>query len=453
VEIKDFLREDLGLIIAIVATTAAWLALVGAIRTVRQPREPEDVEPTLELGPEPPALAGFLAGNFKVRRDAVPATLLDLCARDLAEIERVDVDRYICRLKADSPDGLTKYEERVFAHLRKCVRGGIVPAQALTTGPDNESKRWWKAFVNEVVDDSQRRGLSRDLWPRRLALLVALGAAAPAILCGLAWGEDAFFIYLLLPAAVIARVLHGRRQRDTAAGLEAAGRWRAVQAKLAENPVFAEQSPIAVAMWERLLAYGAALGVAPAAIGPIPMGSEPENRAWSTYGGRWHQVDVSYGRWLQWGWHPGIALLVRLGVATLSAAFSVVFGPFVLDVRDDLDGAFQLIPTAFLATAAAVAAVSAYFAVQAALDLFTRHSVTGEVVRLRVKGSDDAKRHYVAVDDGTSKSIRAWVVQPHIYAGLAQGDVVSATVSPRLGYVRSIEAAAATTDNEDPISP
>ena len=435
-------RSDVVYAVAVAATTGVWLAIVGAVRIHRQPREPAELEPTLDLGPESPALAGFLAGNFKVRRDAVPATLLDFCARGLAEIKRVDVNTYACELGGPPREELTRYEQRVWDVLRKRVRNGVVPAQALTTGPGDESKRWWKGFVNEVIDDAQERGLSRDLWPRGLAAVVALGAAVPALICGIAWGEDAFYISLVLPAAVIA-LIYGRRQRDTPEGLEAAARWRAVQAKLAENPVFAEQPPHAVELWERLLAYGAALGVAPGAIRPIPMGSEPENRAWSTYGGRWHQVDVTYRHWPQWGWHPGVALLVRLGVAALAGLFLLVFGPFVLDVADDLDGAFELIPTAFLAIPAAVSAVSGYLAFLAALDLLTRRTVTGEIVRLRVKGDSDNKHYYVAVDDATSSDVRAWVVRPEIYAGLEQGQVVTAEVTTRLGYVRSIEPAAA----------
>lgn len=426
------------MVIVAAVGTAVWLLVVGAVRVYRQPREPTDLEPTLDVGPEPPALAGFLAGNFRVLREAVPATLLDLCARGLAEIERVDVDTYVCRLREAPADDLLPYESRVLEHLRDCARGGVVPTRALTTGPGEASKRWWKAFVNEVVDDAQERGLSRDLWPKRLALLVGAIAVVPALLLGLAFDEEAFFVYLVLPGAVIGHVLYGRRQRDTPAGLDAAARWRAVQAKLAENPVFAEQPPIAVALWERLLAYGAALGVAPAAIRPVPMGSEPENRAWSTYGGRWHQVDVTYPHWPQWGWHPGLALLVRLGVAALGVLFLLVFGPFVLDVIDDLDGAFELIPTAFLAIPAAVAAVSGYLAFPAALDLLTRRTVTGEIVRLRVKGSSDNKRYYVAVDDATSRDVRAWVVRPELYSGLEQGQVVTAVVTPRLRYVHSI---------------
>ena len=124
----------------------------------------------------------------------------------------------------------------------------------------------------------------------------------------------------------------------TPEGLAAAARWRAVQAKLAENPVFAEQPPHAVELWERLLAYGAALGVAPAAIRPIPMGAEPENRAGRTYGGRWHQVDIRFRHGPQWGQHPGWALLARLAIAAVGWIVLSSAGPVLWDALDDADG-------------------------------------------------------------------------------------------------------------------
>lgn len=427
----------------VAATTAVWLVIVGAVRFFRQPREPEELEPTLELGPEPPALAGFLAGNFKVRRDAVPATLLDFCARGLAEIKRVDVNTYACELGDAPREKLTRYEQRVWDLLRTRVRGGVVPAQALTTGPGDESKRWWRGFVGDVVDEAQQRGLSRDLWPKRLALLVGMLAAVPAILLGLAFGEDAFFVYLILPAAFIGRVLYGGRQRETAAGLEAAAHWRAVQAKLAEDPVFAEQPPHAVELWERLLAYGAALGVAPAAIRPIPMGAEPENRAWSTYGGRWHQVDVHYRHGPQWGVHPGWALLARAAITAVAVLFLWIVGPLLVDAFDAAAGIADLILYGVLAVPAFIALVGGWLALRAAADLFKSQEVTGEIVRLRITRNEDDATHYVAVDDGSSKEVRAWSVRPEIYAGLEQGQVVTARVTPRLGYVYSIQPASA----------
>ena len=67
--------------------------------------------------------------------------------------------------------------------------------------------------------------------------------------------------------------------------MEAASRWLGVRAELAENPVFATHSPLEVELWDRLLAYGAALGVASGASRPLPMGVESDTEAWSSHGG------------------------------------------------------------------------------------------------------------------------------------------------------------------------
>ena len=42
---------------------------------------------TLDLGAEPPAVASFLVHGFRVTDDAVPATLIDLAARNVVDIE------------------------------------------------------------------------------------------------------------------------------------------------------------------------------------------------------------------------------------------------------------------------------------------------------------------------------------------------------------------------------
>jgi hypothetical protein len=431
------------LVIATTALTVAWLLAVGAVRVYRQPREPQHLEPTLELGPEPPALAAFLADNFRVPHDAVPATLLDLSVRGIAEIERIDVDTYQCRLQSASFEGLAAYEQRVLEHLRQRARDGIVPTQALTTGPGGESSRWWRAFANEVVDAAQEQGLSRNLWSRRLAALFAVAAAVPTILMGIAYGEEGFFLYAVLPVAVIGKIRYGRRQRDTPTGLEAAARWRAVQAKLAQDPVFAEQPPTAVALWKRQLAYGAALGVAPGAIRPVPMGAEPDTRAWSTYGGRWHEVHVRYRHWPQWGVHPAWAVLHGLLLVCFGVLFLWFAGPILFDALDEAGGVFQLVLLAVLAIAGLLAAAGCVLVVRAALDLSSVREITGEIVRLRIReGRSDSATYYVAVDDGTTRTVHAWSVRPEVYSGLTQGQVVVAQVTPRLRYVRSIEPTA-----------
>src|SRR5438093_7534263 len=82
--------------------TAAWLAVVGVIRAVREPRNPHPAAETMDLGPEPPALVSLLVSNFRVRPDAVPATLLDLAARKLGvELEQTHPGAYACRVRPD----------------------------------------------------------------------------------------------------------------------------------------------------------------------------------------------------------------------------------------------------------------------------------------------------------------------------------------------------------------
>ena len=249
---------------------------------------------------------------------------------------------------------------------------------------------------------------------------------------------------MIVPLAVIVLVRYGRRQRDTPAGLAAAARWRAVQAKLAEDTVFAEQPPHAVALWERLLAYGAALGVAPGAIRPIPMGSEPENRAWSTYGGRWHQVDVRYRH------GPSVGAASRLGAPCsgssspgLACSSSGSWRRCSSTGLDEVDGGAELILAALLAAPMGDRGRRARACGSRRSRPLSTNEVMGEIVRLRLRRSDHSIEYFVAVDDGRRKTVRAWAVRPDVYTGLEQGDVVTARVTPRLGYVRSIQRASA----------
>ena len=77
----------------------------------------------------------MLASGFKVTPDAVPATLLDLAARRIVEIERVDVEKYQCRLRGTGDGGpSTPYEGRVLELLRERSHDGVVPAQGADDG-------------------------------------------------------------------------------------------------------------------------------------------------------------------------------------------------------------------------------------------------------------------------------------------------------------------------------
>jgi hypothetical protein len=71
-------------------------------------------------------------------------------------------------------------------------------------------------------------------------------------------------------------------------------------------------------------------------------------------------------------------------------------------------------------------------------DLGARAEVRGTVVRLRAREARGGLRHYVAVDDGAGTSLRAFLVRPPLYAGLAQDQPVTASVTRRLRYVHAI---------------
>ena len=118
---------------------AAWYVVVAAIAAARHPPRPPARPATMELGPEPPAVANLLVNDFTVTNEAVPATLLDLAARDVVEIEEVAPGRTIVRVGHARGDGLTLYERRVFNHVRCLAVDGVVPADALTTGPEDDS--------------------------------------------------------------------------------------------------------------------------------------------------------------------------------------------------------------------------------------------------------------------------------------------------------------------------
>src|SRR5918911_3688326 len=114
-------------IVLTVAITAIWLVVVGIVYLRHRPHEPEAGPPTLDLGPEPPAVANLLVSGFRVTHDAVPATLLDLSARGLVELEERAPGSYVCRLR-EAPEGeLQRYERRVLDLLRRRASDGIVP--------------------------------------------------------------------------------------------------------------------------------------------------------------------------------------------------------------------------------------------------------------------------------------------------------------------------------------
>ena len=455
------LRFGIGAAIAL----GAWLALLGLFAVATRARTPDAGPEALELpGDEPPAVVAMLTDGWEVGHEAVPATLIDLAARKIVAIEGVGLDRFVVRLRPNaSTAGLTFYEQQVLSHVRGLASAdGTVPCEALTTGPEGDSEAWWKRFQASVVEDARNRGLSRGRWSPWMLGVLGATALVPAALAAAALvtlppeegtTEEENPVGAFIGATAIAwfplmalpRKL--RAERDTPAGQEAAARWLGLRDHLDATGGFAEAPPASVVIWERFLSYGAALGVAGGAVRALPLGSESDTEAWTAHGGHWRVVHIDYPKRLPPGWGKPPLLATAIGLAGLLGGLFVarIFFPLMADAVSDLFDStreegfspINLIAIAILALPTVVPAVlivrSALMLAAAVPDLFVTREVEGVVLRLR----RHEKVSYLAVDEGAGTKVRAWIVAPLLLnsAGLNQGWRVSATVTPRLGYV------------------
>jgi hypothetical protein len=162
-------------------------------------------------------------------------------------------------------------------------------------------------------------------------------------------------------------------------------------------------------------------------------------------------VRVRYPRVLPpaWGKHPAFAVL--LAVLWGGVAVAAIYG---IDAMASSDPPQSVSPSQWddlttgaliaLAPAIAVLVWALWVLVRALPDLWSTRTITGEIVRERRfrkwSSSNDTPRYsnYLAVDDGTSDRVSAWRMRGSLWALHNQGEVVTAEVTPRLRYVRSI---------------
>jgi hypothetical protein len=195
-----------------------------------------------------------------------------------------------------------------------------------------------------------------------------------------------------------------------------------------------------VAIWDRYLAYGAAMGVARAPVRSLPMGAEDDRWAWWSFGGRWRKVEVDYPEVaILWGRHPLLAFL--FGVLAAVPAYGVARA--LLPIRGAGTGEawtwLNLGLSLLAMVAIALMVFSLFQAGRAAVDLGSRRSFRGLVLRMRKIDTSSNRggsaRYTVAVDDGNATKVKAWVVPQDVWGRVSQGDLVDVTVGPRLGYV------------------
>jgi plasmid maintenance system antidote protein VapI len=447
-----------------------WFVLLGVVMTIRWPKTPRAGPETLDLGEESPAVASLLTSDFRLGRESISATLLDLAARGFVEIEDSGIGRYICRVKSRTEGSLTPYEELVLEHLTKLSREGYVPAEAMTTGTREGALDWWRKFRKEVISQAQSLGLSRDLldWRTFVVFLVLGGLVYLLFETAIGFREidevessPLLFADLMgfgLAVVTILSLKGSPWQRDTPAGRAAAARWLGLGRGLETNPSFGDIPPHGVVVWERHLAYAAGMGIAERAVASLPFGKENDHRAWSHYGGRWKQVHVRYPRLKPgWGRHPALTLAFALVLCALSLKALAALLPLhevrATDIINDqtataIDIA-QLVAVAIAALVLVWWGLSAFFALS---DLVSTREVTGEIIRLRAKtsliprpwaGEDNQNKiFYAALYDGQTDRVDAWRVRAKVYGTLYQHEVVKAVITPRVSYVRSAEQVA-----------
>ncbi|HEY6798090.1 MAG TPA: hypothetical protein VI248_25720 [Kineosporiaceae bacterium] len=448
---------------------AGWgvLYLLGLVATrplpVRPGRRTQDLP-----GEEPPAVVSVLASGWSVTEDAGESTLLDLAARGYLELRQPDADprHTTVHVTADDPAAaaaaaarqarvarsagsaapLTPYERQVLDRVKGVAVGGVVPLTALTFRDHDHAEGWAASFAAAVLADARERGLVQRRVPSWLVALLSSAAVGPALAASwLAWAldpQDGRGVLIgIVPFGLLTAVAgrdHG--VRGTASGREVAARWLGLREYLKADTSFAALPPSAVAVWDRYLAYGDALGVTHVCSAVIDLGMGNRRRVWSSFGGQWHQVRVRYpGRSARYG--TTLPPLVLVGLGQLVLAYLLLRLQGMVRLRD-LTGspAAALFPLVGLA----VGARGVYKLVRSVSDVVGTRHLTGEVLWIapwKTSTRNDhtvVTLHYLAVDDGTADRTTAWALPPDLLRSFRTGETVQLTVRPWSRRVMSV---------------
>jgi hypothetical protein len=451
-------------LLALVVATVGWFVVLGLVMLATRPLPVSPGPASQDLqGDEPPAVVSVLANDWAVTEDAAESTLLDLAARGYLELRQPDNDprHTTVHVTADNaqaaeqaaarqarvlratggPVELTDYERQVLDHVSRIAVGGVVPLTALTFRDQGASARWAARFESAVIADARRRGLIRRRVPAWVATLMGVLAVVPALAFSwTAWELDhrsdaRSLLTGLIPLALLSsHVGRPRGNRGTREGRQIAAGWLGLRRYLEVDKAFGALPPSAVAVWDRYLAYGDALGVTHVSRAAIDLGMANRKRVWSSFGGRWHQVQVRYPMARARYGTTAVRLIVTSLLGVLAGVGLLrLFGTSALtSIRDRWDAVLLLLPI----TGAALALVGGYRLLRTLVDLLAPRTLHGEVLWVAVWRSQTKDNttfpyvHYLAVDDGSSDRSTAWALPESVTRGFGPGDVVELTVRP-----------------------
>jgi hypothetical protein len=473
----DFNAGAVALLVAS-AIAAVLFAVFFVVRwAVSFPDLPAPGPETSDLGPELPAVANLLVNRCNVTSAAAAATLLDLAARGHLELFGLGPDRFVVRIAGAPPGTLAEHEQQVLALVREKAIGGSAPLDAVEL-EEPTAEAWRERFAKSVVAHAERAGLLRARWARSDWIGFGVLAGLALLLLGLALAvadlaapepadasndEEPGFWFLAMAGIAWLGLMAGIRWlgalRYSAAGEAAAARWLGVKLFLQRDVAFGNTPPSGVAIWDRLLAYGAAVGAAHGAVAGIPLEAEDPDVAWSRVGGTWHQVHIEYPTHFGYGDRPitaiGVGLLRTVGFGAL--AFVIL--PIVADVvwssgSDALeDGADSVLLLVGLVAGLVFAAIGAVLVVLLAdglirllrglADYQATEEVTGEVVKHhQTTNRNKQTLSWFAVDPGGVDEVIAF--RPGDDGAYpARRSQVRVVVTPRLRHVVSVETISA----------
>jgi hypothetical protein len=423
-------------IVVAASSVGLWLAAYAGCRIATRTMPPPAGPATMDLGPEPPAVVSMLVNGWSTSVDTAESTVLDLAAAHYFELRQPDEDpfRTTVHLSPKAPDegGLRPYERQVLDRIRGLAVDGVVPVTALTFRDRNRSNAWHKRLRTAVVADAREAGLSERRFGRTMMKALFAGALAAGLVCGFvaAHATHAISMFLMSVFVTVALVIPIQYigERGTPAGLAAASRWLGVRAWLRNHEQFAELPPSAVAIWDRYLAYGAALGVTRRASEVLDLEVDDRRKAWSSYRGGWRRIRVRYPSWRPWCGHTTGAL-VRQALLFLAA------GAVVVAIAGR---------TSWYSTPGYLSlAVGVYVLIRTPADLSRSKNITGEVLRRRAwrpragrtdarvgRGNRRPRLDYLVIDDGSADETTAWGLPSEWGDRCRDGDVVTITVRP-----------------------
>jgi hypothetical protein len=446
---------DTGLALAgIGVLLVGWYLTVLASYLVTRPPDLRPDPPTFDLGTEPPALVNLLVTRCELTAEAADATLLDLAARRILEVYQPGDDPagLLVRVRVASPERLRPYEQRVFDRVSAVAGDRFTPLAEITRQYADGGPRWFKHLRSEVIRDAAERGLVRarglGTWAVLLSLLAGMGLGCLGILAVAPTGPGdtasaitgglvlSWFLAAPLIAVVLLIVtwLHSP-VRDTPRGRLVGQRWLGVAGWLAAHEDLADLPPAAVAVWDRYLAYGVALGVNPVASAAVDLRTGRVQRLRSRYTGAVRTVVVRYP------WDPTAYTQagVRLSWSLCVLAFWAAFWLVVAGRLGAWPGAAHW---AVYALGVLLPMRAGYKVIRAAVDKLAPGTVTGQVLAAHPYHLHDTtppRWYQLVVDDGRRDRTRPWLVRADRVQGIRPGDVVRLRAQRWTRYVLRLD--------------